>query len=55
MTAGDEDSLCSAVYELELARGVVVSTFLVTRDKWNLPLTSATPFHRNVEREGVLL
>ena len=44
-----------AVYDLELAHEVVISTMFVSDDQWNLPLMTASPFHRNIERKAVML
>jgi len=43
------------VYEVEWETGEVLSTIVESRDAWNGPPTLDTPFHRNVEREGVVL
>jgi predicted nucleotidyltransferase len=51
----EERRIRDAVYDIELAREVVVSLAMYTRDDWNLPLRKATPYHKNVEREGILL
>jgi len=51
----DERAMADAVYELELAHGVVVSTILYHRAEWDAPLTRATPFRAQVEAEAVLL
>lgn len=53
LASAEEDAVEGAVYDLELAHGVVISLFLVTREKWNLPFTTATPFYRNVRREAI--
>ena len=50
-----DEELDIAIYALELEREAVLSTFIYTRDEWDRPLRVATPYHRNVEREGVLL
>ena len=51
----EEEAIDCAIYSLELDREVVLSTFTYTRDEWNDRFRSVTPFHRNVEKEGVLL
>lgn len=53
LTSAEEDAIENAVYDLELAHGTVISLFFVTREKWNLPFTAATPFYRNVQREAI--
>lgn len=47
--------MTEAVYELELARGVVISTLFYSRDEWYAPLARATPFRARVEEEAVLV
>ena len=44
-----------ALYELELRYGVVVSTLFYSEKEWRDPRRRATPFYREVEREGVVL
>jgi len=44
-----------AVYELELAHGVVLSTVVYTKHDWSAPLNAAMPFHQRVEEDAVLL
>jgi predicted nucleotidyltransferase len=51
----EESAVADAVYELELARGVVVSTIHYDRAEWDAPLARATPFRTRVEAEAVLL
>jgi len=49
------EEMRSAIYDLELERGAVVSILVLTRDDWNSRLESVSPYHGNVEREGVAL
>jgi predicted nucleotidyltransferase len=52
----DEDlALAEAIYELELARGVVISTVQYDRAEWEAPLMRVTPFRARVDVEGVCL
>jgi predicted nucleotidyltransferase len=54
----DADRIARArhqVYAVEWETGEVLSTIVESREQWDGPLTHATPFRRNVEREGVLL
>jgi predicted nucleotidyltransferase len=55
LSAREEDRIRDAIYDLELARGVVISVSFVTKERWNEPLVAATPFHRSVEREAIVL
>ena len=48
-------AVADAIYELELARGVVISTVHYDRAEWEAPLMRATPFRTRVEAEAVLL
>jgi predicted nucleotidyltransferase len=51
----EEAALTDAIYELELANGVVISTLLYSREEWEAPLARATPFHARLEAEAILL
>ncbi len=51
----EQAAVADAIYELELARGVVISTLVYSREQWDAPLTRATPFHARVEAEAVRL
>jgi len=44
-----------ALYELELEYGVVISALFYSEEEWRDPLLRATPFHREVEREAIVL
>ena len=55
LSRDEENAVADAIYELELARGVVVSTIHYDRAEWDAPLTRATPFRTRVEAEAVLL
>ena len=55
MARRTREEMRSAIYDLELERGVVMSIMVTTRDEWNSPLHSVSPYHRNVESTGVLL
>ena len=60
LTAGsvsqkEEQRLIDALYDLELARGVVLSLLWYTRDEWNAARTCASPFRQRVEAEAVLV
>ena len=50
-----EDVVRGAIYELELCHGVVISTIFYTKVQWRTPLASAMPFHKQVEKESILL
>lgn len=43
------------LYEIEWASGEVVSAVIKSRAEWNMPELRYSPYHRNVEREGVRL
>jgi predicted nucleotidyltransferase len=43
------------VYLLELETCEVLTLITYSKQQWNSPLYRAMPFHKNVDREGVLL
>ncbi len=49
----EEAAVADAIYELELASAVVISTLFYSREEWEAPLTRATPFRARVEAEAV--
>ena len=55
LSRSDEGAAADAVYEVELARGVVISTIYYSRAEWEAPLIRATPFRNRVEAEAVLV
>ncbi len=50
-----EEKMVSNVYPLELETGAVLTLIVYSRVQWDSPLYRAMPFHKNVDREGVLL
>ena len=55
LSRDEERAVADAVYELELARGVVISTVHYDKAEWEAPLMRATPFRTRVEAEAVLI
>lgn len=43
------------LYEIEWASGEVISVVIREKDAWNHPRLETSPFHRNVETEGIRL
>ena len=43
------------VYPLELETCGVLTLIVYSKQQWDSPLYQAMPFHKNVDREGVLL
>ena len=44
-----------AIYDLELERDALLSVMTLTQGEWTSPLSRVSPYHKNVERDGVLL
>jgi len=55
VTLEKEDLICRHLYPLELETGKILTAFVYSRQQWNTPLYRAMPFHKNIEREGVIL
>jgi len=55
LTAAEEDPIRDAIYPLELDHEVVLSFIFYAQEDWDSPLHRVSPFHRNVQREGVLI
>lgn len=50
-----EDIICRQLYPIELETGKVLLAMVYSRQQWDAPLYRAMPFHKNVERDGVLV
>jgi len=50
-----KEEILSNVYPLELESGAVLTLVVYSRQQWDSPLYRAMPFHKNVEREGVIV
>jgi len=60
LTSGSADipvheKMIESIYPLELDTGAVLTLVIYNRQQWHTPLYRAMPFHKNVDREGVLL
>ncbi len=51
----EEERMGEAIYALELEKGVVISDIVHTKAQWDAPPNRATPFHRQVERDCIVL
>jgi predicted nucleotidyltransferase len=49
------EKMIESIYPLELDTGAVLTLAIYNKQQWDTPLYRAMPFHRNVDREGVLL
>jgi len=50
-----EERFIDQTLPLELETGAVLTLMTYSRRQWDTPLYRAMPFHRNVDREGVLV
>lgn len=48
-------TILDALYDLELEINEMISTIFRAKEKWDSALFQATPLHKNVTREGILL
>jgi len=55
VTGALRERLISVIFPLELESEAVLTAIPYSRDLWNSELHRATPFHQNVDQEGVLL
>jgi len=44
-----------AIFDLESATGLIVSTIFCSKEQWDTPLYRAMPFHWEVDRDAVML
>jgi predicted nucleotidyltransferase len=50
-----EEKIVGGVFYLEIEAGRVITLIVYDKQQWNSPLYKAMPFHKNIDREGVLL
>ena len=50
-----KEKILDSVYPLELDSGEMLTLIVYNRQQWDSALYRAMPFHKNIEREGVLL
>ena len=55
LSSKEEERVDSAVYDLQLDRGVVLSVMFHSEAEWRSPVVSQSPYYENVTREGVLV
>ena len=51
----EERDLDRAIYGLQLERGVVLSVMIHANEQWENPLLRASPYRKNVLKEGIIL
>ena len=49
------DAIRHRLYDVELDSGEVLCSIVRSREDWSGPLLRITPFHQNVQREGIVL
>lgn len=54
-TLKTEEIICRQLYPIELETGKVLSAMVYSRQQWDTPLYRIMPFHKNVEKDGVVL
>ncbi|MCE5341918.1 MAG: nucleotidyltransferase domain-containing protein [Planctomycetaceae bacterium] len=47
------ERILDEIYPIELDTDAMISFVVQSRDIWNSPLSRATPFHKNIDREGI--
>jgi predicted nucleotidyltransferase len=50
-----EDRIRANVYPLQLESGAMFTLIVHSREEWQSPLHRATPFHADVDHDGVML
>lgn len=55
LSSQEEEELDAVVYHLELDREVVLSALICAQEEWSRPMFRASPYHRNVVKEGIVL
>jgi predicted nucleotidyltransferase len=55
LSAEEQDTIGFTIYDLELARGVVITEVFLTREQWDGGMLTVPPFKREIENEAVLI
>ena len=55
LTAREEDVIRDALYDVQLPKGIMISSQFCSRREWETPMVQVSPFYREVERDGVVL
>jgi predicted nucleotidyltransferase len=55
LSSREEDPVRAAIYRVGLEHDALVSVMFYAESEWDSTLVSASPYRRNVEREGVAL
>lgn len=55
LTLRQEDAIRDAVYDVQLASGVVISTMFYSKGEWETDFVRASPLYGEILRDGVLL
>jgi uncharacterized protein len=48
------DTIHDKIYDIGLEADIVISVIIRGRQQWDSPLSQATPYYKNIQREGVL-
>jgi len=52
-TSALDEKVLIAIYELSLDFAETIVTFVENRQEWQTPLAKASPYHQNIDREGI--
>ena len=53
LSSEGQDAIGCAIYELELARGIVISEVFLSREEWAHGIIAASPFRQSVGKEAI--
>jgi predicted nucleotidyltransferase len=48
------DAIHDKIYDIGLEADIVISVIIRSRQQWESPLSQATPYYKNIQREGIL-
>lgn len=55
LSSQEERDLDRDVYGLQLERGIVLSVMVYAQEQWHNPVFQASPYQKNVRKEGIIL
>jgi predicted nucleotidyltransferase len=55
LTSKDERDLDRDIYDIQVKWGVVLSVVVYAEEQWHNPILQASPYSKNVAKDGILL
>jgi predicted nucleotidyltransferase len=54
-TREKEEKIWDTIYDIELKHEIIISVLVHSRENWGHPLYQASPLHKNIDQDGIVL